>query len=110
MTRSGVLTRTQSSPALASPSALKAAMAPGGSGAGKGGPEDVFGLGRRPGRGKENVPPRKEDEENQRKRLRVTSGSRSVTSRGRSGSVASVRSESSSSELFDHCTVRHPGS
>lgn len=106
-TRSGgVLLRTQSTPTLASPASLKQALALGGGGAGrgKGDPEDVFGSGsggpKGFGRGKENIPPKKDGEEDgQRgKRLRVTSTGRNVSGRGRSGSVASVRSETSSSE------------
>lgn len=100
--RGGTLVRTQSTPVLSNPANLKAGVT-GGSGGhrGKGDPEDVFGLGgagRRFGKGKENVPPKKDAEndeaESSRKRLRV--GSRaSGGGRGRSGSVASVRSESS---------------
>ncbi|WRT64683.1 uncharacterized protein IL334_001617 [Kwoniella shivajii] len=108
--RVGMLTRTQSTPSIVSPSQLKATTsAAGGSGGttGKGGPEDL-GLGggpsRRFGKGKENIPPKKDDENensqdgSSRKRPRVSSrGSMSgrSTGRGRSGSVVSVRSETS---------------
>ncbi|WVF69710.1 hypothetical protein IAT40_004489 [Kwoniella sp. CBS 6097] len=104
--RVGMLTRTQSTPSLVSPTQLKAAASAGGSGgaAGKGGDEGGSGGpgGRRFGKGKENIPPKK-DEENEpeegssRKRPRMSS--RASTSgrngRGRSGSVVSVRSETS---------------
>ncbi|OCF45801.1 DNA clamp loader [Kwoniella heveanensis CBS 569] len=104
--RVGMLTRTQSTPSLVSPSQLKATASAGGSGgaAGKGGDDGGSGGtgGRRFGKGKENIPPKK-DEENEpeegssRKRPRMSS--RSSTSgrngRGRSGSVVSVRSETS---------------
>lgn len=109
--RVGTLTRTQSSPLLSNPSDLKESVTsgPGGSGRGKGDPEDVFGpgSGRRFGKGKENVPPKKDadkdDAESSRKRLRVGSRASGGSSAGglnraRSGSVASVRSESSSGE------------
>ncbi|OCF32524.1 hypothetical protein I316_05704 [Kwoniella heveanensis BCC8398] len=104
--RVGMLTRTQSTPSLVTPTQLKAAASAGGSGgaAGKGGDDGGSGGtgGRRFGKGKENIPPKK-DEENEpeegssRKRPRMSS--RSSTSgrngRGRSGSVVSVRSETS---------------
>ncbi|WVQ69360.1 uncharacterized protein L199_007577 [Kwoniella botswanensis] len=113
--RVGMLTRTQSTPSITSPSQLKAiAGGSGGSGpAGKGDPEDGLGGGgpsKRFGKGKENIPPRKDNNENsssgsggqeggsQRKRPRVSSRgsmSGSARSRGRSGSVVSVRSETS---------------
>ncbi|WVQ98140.1 hypothetical protein IAU59_005262 [Kwoniella sp. CBS 9459] len=104
--RVGMLTRTQSTPSLVSPTQLKAATGAGGSGsaAGKGGDDGGSGGpgGRRFGKGKENIPPKK-DEENEpeegssRKRPRMSSrastGGRN--GRGRSGSVVSVRSETS---------------
>ncbi|WVQ83140.1 hypothetical protein IAT38_005278 [Cryptococcus sp. DSM 104549] len=106
-----MLLRTQSTPSVstASLAGLKAAAsaAAGGSGAGgkpPHGEETGGGLGaRRFGKGKENIPPKKdeENEEAPRKRMRVTSrGSFSAGSqsgRKRSGSVASVRSETTSS-------------
>lgn len=96
--RGGTLTRTQSTPsmAMASPDQLKAvAGGSGGSGRGKGDPE---GGDRNWGKGKENIPPKKEDapdagSEGSRKRIRV--GSRSSGSgRGRSDSISSMRSDS----------------
>ncbi|KAK6903634.1 hypothetical protein I203_107139 [Kwoniella mangroviensis CBS 8507] len=113
--RVGMLTRTQSTPSITSPSQLKAIEGgSGGSGpAGKGDPEDGLGGGgpsKRFGKGKENIPPKKDNNENsssgsggqeggsQRKRPRVSSRasmSGSARSRGRSGSVVSVRSETS---------------
>ncbi|WWC86804.1 uncharacterized protein L201_001683 [Kwoniella dendrophila CBS 6074] len=122
--RVGMLTRTQSTPSITSPTQLKAAAmaSSGGNGgqSGKGGP-DNSGLGgnnggRRFGKGKENIPPKKtENNENasngnsnnddgseeggsSRKRPRVSSRnsmSGRSTGRGRSGSVVSVRSETS---------------
>ncbi|KAK4683977.1 hypothetical protein P7C73_g6230, partial [Tremellales sp. Uapishka_1] len=99
----GMLLRTQSTPAIVSPTQVKAwaSAAAGGSGgrAGKGddGPEEMAGpSGRRFGKGKENIPPKREEEENEegsRKRIRVARTS--TGGRGRSGSVMSVRSESS---------------
>lgn len=96
----GMLQRTQSTPSsigMGSPSFLKSPSVSGGS-AGRGkGDDDYFSLGpRRPGQGKENIAPKKEDERESgsRKRLRVSSRS---GGRGRSGSVSSLRSETPSS-------------
>ncbi|KAK8847481.1 hypothetical protein IAR55_005339 [Kwoniella newhampshirensis] len=107
--RGGMLLRTQSTPTIASPTQLKASTAAAGGGSGstpKGGDGDM-GLGgsggRRFGKGKENIPPKKEDDREEgssRKRLRVGSRgsySGSAGGRGRSGSVASVRSETTGS-------------
>lgn len=112
-TRGGTLIRTQSTPTLSSPQNLKmgASGIPAGPGRGKGDPDDVFGTGsRRFGKGKENIPPKKDaengDAESSRKRLRV--GSRSSfggSGRGRSGSVASVRSESSGTRPLSSRTM-----
>ncbi|WWC68029.1 uncharacterized protein I206_101948 [Kwoniella pini CBS 10737] len=109
--RVGMLTRTQSTPHLTSPTSLKnAAISGGGNGgsSGKGGPEDndIGGPSRRFGKGKENIPPKKNEdidaenaaqEGSSRKRPRVSSrASMSGRSgRTRSGSVVSVRSETS---------------
>jgi cell division control protein 6 len=109
--------RTQSSPSvrtggMMSPTNMKA-MSIGGSGGSRGkgeNPDDgYFGLGpRRPGKGKENVPPKqgdgREDASGSRKRLRV--GSRGT--RGRSGSVSSLRSETPSSKSFPVSHVYRP--
>jgi cell division control protein 6 len=99
-TRGGMLLRTQSTSSIPSPTQLKAGMAPApGAGRGKGDPEGGAG-GKRWGKGKENVPPKEDEEEGSqdgaRKRLRTStrSGSFSTAGRGRSGSVMSVRSES----------------
>ncbi|RXK40963.1 hypothetical protein M231_01811 [Tremella mesenterica] len=102
----GTLTRTQSTPTIVNPASLKSALTPGGSGGrGKGDPDGSpsggGSNGRRFGKGKENIPPKKVEDENSqsqgsRKRLRVGSVSGSVVGRGRSGSVNSVRSESTS--------------
>ncbi|WWC59563.1 uncharacterized protein I303_102119 [Kwoniella dejecticola CBS 10117] len=109
--RVGMLTRTQSTPHMTSPASLKnAAISGGGAGGsgGKGGPEDngIGGPSRRFGKGKENIPPKKDEEidaENaaqegsSRKRPRVSSRSSMSgrSGRTRSGSVVSVRSETS---------------
>lgn len=113
----GVLTRTQSTPSIASTSRVKAAVAGGGAGGvgDKGeGPSTPLGPRRSlPGRGKENVPPaQRKDDENasssggggsgSRKRLRVGGRSSTTDSRGRSGSVSSLRSETPSS-MFTSC-------
>ena len=83
------LVRTQSQPVITSMDNLKASSAPGGVGRGKG---DDFDLVPRHGRGKENIPPKKDEEGASRKRLRT--GARSDRSvRTRSGSVSSMRSE-----------------
>ncbi|WWD21572.1 hypothetical protein CI109_106058 [Kwoniella shandongensis] len=109
--RGGMLLRTQSTPTIASPTQLKAstsaAAAGGGSGSTPKGGNGDMGLGgtggRRFGKGKENIPPKKEEDKEEgssRKRLRVGSRgsySGSATGRGRSGSVASVRSETTGS-------------
>jgi cell division control protein 6 len=105
----GMLLRTQSYPTMGmgSPSFLKSPSISGGS-AGRGkGDDDYFSLGpRRPGQGKENIPPKKNDEREEtgsRKRLRVSSRS---GGRGRSGSVSSLRSETPSSKsLFFHWPI-----
>ena len=90
--RGGTLVRTQSTPTISSSEQLKVNVntATGGSGVGGKGDVPAFeGDGfRRSERGKENIPPKKDDEnssEASRKRIRV--------SRTRSGSVASMRSE-----------------
>ncbi len=88
--RGGAVVRTQSTPSIPSPTQLKAGVAPGGSGVeGKRkDPEQSIGGPKGWGKGKENIPPRKDDEreeEASRKRLRVN--------RTRSGSIASIRSE-----------------
>jgi len=93
-----MLLRTQSTPSsigLGTPSFMKSPSVSGGS-AGRGkGEDDYFSLGpRRPGQGKENIPPKKDEEMGSRKRLRVSSRS---GGRGRSGSVSSLRSETPSS-------------
>lgn len=101
----GMLQRTQSAPVIASPAHIKAAAGASGGGATppKGGC-DGLGLGeRRFGKGKENIPPKKDEDrqpEPARKRMRVTSrGSYSGQGgRKRSGSVNSVRSETTSSK------------
>ncbi|TYJ56932.1 hypothetical protein B9479_002377 [Cryptococcus floricola] len=97
-----MLQRTQSTPDISSPSQIKSA-------AGSGAPEqppkgdsDGLGLGgRRFGKGKENIPPKRDEErqaEPAKKRMRVTSrGSYNGGRRQRSGSVTSVRSETTSS-------------
>ncbi|ODO07941.1 hypothetical protein I350_03523 [Cryptococcus amylolentus CBS 6273] len=97
-----MLQRTQSTPVISSPSQIKSA-------AGSGAPEqppkgdsDGLGLGgRRFGKGKENIPPKRDEErqaEPAKKRMRVTSrGSYNGGRRQRSGSVTSVRSETTSS-------------
>ncbi|WVR04689.1 hypothetical protein IAU60_001700 [Kwoniella sp. DSM 27419] len=104
--RVGMLTRTQSTPSIVSPTQLKQATAAGGAGGVSGKGDGGGGLGgagpRRFGKGKENVPPKK-DEENEpeegssRKRPRMNSRASMSgrTGRGRSGSVVSVRSETS---------------
>ncbi|KIS01884.1 DNA clamp loader [Cryptococcus deuterogattii 2001/935-1] len=75
---SGMLLRTQSAPVIASPAQIKAAAGAGGGEAAppKGG-HDGLGLGeRRFGKGKENIPPKKDEDqqpEPARKRMRVTS-------------------------------------
>lgn len=94
-----MLLRTQSSPMMGSGSSFKSPSISGGS-AGRGkGDDDYFSLGpRRPGQGKENIPPKKDDEMGSRKRLRVSSRS---GGRNRSGSVSSLRSETPSSMCFD---------
>jgi len=96
----GMLLRTQSSPMIGTGSPFKSPSISGGS-AGRGkGDDDYFSLGpRRPGQGKENIPPKKEDERDMgsRKRLRVSSRS---GGRGRSGSVSSLRSETPSSTSY----------
>ena len=102
--RGGALARTQSQPIVSSMVSLKAtASASGGSGRDKGDPSPEFGLGsRRLGRGKENIPPQKDqegDDGSSRKRLRV--GPRSEKSaRTRSGSVSSMRSEGERASLM----------
>jgi cell division control protein 6 len=97
----GMLLRTQSTPSsigLGTPSFMKSPSVSGGS-AGRGkGEDDYFSLGpRRPGQGKENIPPKKDEEMGSRKRLRVSSRS---GGRGRSGSVSSLRSETPSSMSY----------
>lgn len=101
----GMLQRTQSAPVIASPAHIKAAAgASGGEATPPKGGCDGLGLGeRRFGKGKENIPPQKDEDrqpEPARKRMRVTSrGSYSGQGgRKRSGSVNSVRSETTSSE------------
>ena len=98
--RVGTLTRTQSTPSMASPAQLKAAVAggSGGPGRGKGEGDDDFETrdAKRGGRGKENIPPKKDeenDENGSRKRMRVGRRSSAASLRGRSGSVSSMRSE-----------------
>ncbi|OWZ66391.1 hypothetical protein AYX15_02286 [Cryptococcus neoformans] len=100
----GMLQRTQSAPVIASPAHIKAAAgASGGEATPPKGGCDGLGLGeRRFGKGKENIPPKKDEDrqpEPARKRMRVTSrGSYSGQGgRKRSGSVNSVRSETTSS-------------
>lgn len=102
---SGMLLRTQSAPVIASAVQIKtAAGAGGGEAAPPKGGHDGLGLGeRRFGKGKENIPPKKDEDqqpEPARKRMRVTSrGSYSGQGgRKRSGSVNSVRSETTSSK------------
>ncbi|ORY23985.1 P-loop containing nucleoside triphosphate hydrolase protein [Naematelia encephala] len=96
--RVGTLSRTQSQPAMPSPEDLKAGAVAGGSGnRGKDDGPDEFGMmrgARRFGRGKENIPPKKDAQlaESSRKRMRVGSQS-SATGRRRSGSVSSMRSD-----------------
>lgn len=101
----GMLQRTQSAPVIASPAQIKAAAgASGGEATPPKGGCDGLGLGeRRFGKGKENIPPKKDEDrqpEPARKRMRVTSrGSYSGQGgRKRSGSVNSVRSETTSSK------------
>ncbi|WVO16607.1 hypothetical protein L204_104286 [Cryptococcus depauperatus] len=98
----GTLLRTQSAPAMASPISVKDAVIGGSEAAPKG--SDGLGLGdsRRYGKGKENIPPKKDEEqpfEPARKRMRVTSrGNYSGQGRRRrSVSVTSVRSETAGS-------------
>ncbi|WVQ83133.1 hypothetical protein IAT38_005271 [Cryptococcus sp. DSM 104549] len=100
----GMLLRTQSMPVITSASDIKASVGAGGAEEPpKGGCDDGLGQGgRRFGKGKENIPPKKDEDveaEPARKRPRVTSrGSYSSANsrRNRSGSVASVRSETAS--------------
>lgn len=97
--RGGTLTRTQSTPSLSasSPSSLKSLLSAGsgGFGRGKGEDEPDFEGGFRFGRGKENVPPKKDEENDDgaRKRLRLTRKPSAANTRGRSGSVSSMRSD-----------------
>ena len=86
----GTLSRTQSTSSIPFAAPSKASVAPGGGGIdGKGGDTDMDWTGaRRLGKGKENIPPRKDEEQQgdaSRKRVKI--------SRGRSGSVTSMRSE-----------------
>lgn len=97
-----MLLRTQSTPMLstASHASFKAVVAAAGSGGYVEKPEKECFDRTRLGRGKENIPPKKDQENDDnapRKRLRMTSrGSFSDASgRRRSGSVVSVRSETS---------------
>ncbi|KJE03437.1 DNA clamp loader [Cryptococcus gattii NT-10] len=119
-TGTGMLLRTQSTPMLstASHASFKAVVAAAGSGGCVGNPEkDCFDR-KRLGRGKENIPPKKDQENDDnapRKRLRMTSrGSFSDASgRRRSGSVVSIRSETSapstsSSSISSWGTGRFP--
>lgn len=102
MTGTGMLLRTQSTPMLstASQASLKAVT----TGADPGGcvekHEKVSFDQKRLRRGKENIPPKKNEENDDdapRKRLRITSRSSfsDASGRRRSGSVVSVRSETS---------------
>ncbi|KAL7420073.1 AAA ATPase [Cryptotrichosporon argae] len=85
-TGAGTAAATRTPPALSRAQSMPVKPTPGKS--------DGENGGRRWGRGKENIPPaKKDDDEGARKRVRV--GSRPASVRGRSGSVASVRSETS---------------
>ncbi|TYJ56934.1 hypothetical protein B9479_002379 [Cryptococcus floricola] len=96
-----MLLRTQSTPSLTSAgsSSLKSLA---GAPAGESEKPEKDGLGesRRFGKGKENIPPKRAEQndevEGPRKRIRLTSRSSftGASGRGRSGSVASIRSES----------------
>ncbi|WVQ75959.1 hypothetical protein IAR50_005595 [Cryptococcus sp. DSM 104548] len=96
-----MLLRTQSTPSLtaAGSSSLKSLA---GAPAGKSDKPEKDGLGesRRFGKGKENIPPKRieenDEDEGPRKRIRMSSRSSftGASGRGRSGSVASIRSES----------------
>jgi len=92
--RGGTLFRTQSLSSVPSPAQVKAGLPPGGSGVeGKGEGLGFDGEGaKRWGKGKENIPPRK-DEENGAQRSEDGSRKRLRVGRTRSGSVVSMRSE-----------------
>ena len=102
--RGGMLTRTQSTTAIPSPTSMKSTVAPsGGPGRGKGddGPDFEARGAKGLGKGKENIPPKNDpivEEGSSRKRIRVArrssaSTSASASARARSGSVSSMRSE-----------------